>query len=123
MPLAPELAASIDAAVDACEPALRELALRIHANPELRFEEHQAAGWLGDFLRSRGHEVETGIAGMATAFRSRAGSSTGPRVAVLAEYDALPALGHACGHNLIAAGGVGAFVGAASVVSRLAGGG
>src|SRR6202012_3004406 len=81
----------------------------IHEHPELRFEEHRASGWLGDFVASRGHTVERGLAGLSTAFRARAGSGE-PRAAILAEYDALPGVGHACGHNLIAAGATGAFV-------------
>ena len=114
MSLAPDLAASIDRAVDASASDLVALSHRIHENPELRFEEHKASAWLGDFVASHGHVVERGIAGLPTAFRARAGSGK-PRIAVLAEYDALPGVGHACGHNLIAAGAVGAFVAAASV--------
>ncbi|HEY5240007.1 MAG TPA: amidohydrolase [Polyangiaceae bacterium] len=120
MSLAPELAASIDRAVDASADELVALSRRIHAHPELRFEEHQASGWLGDFVASRGHAVERGVAGLPTAFRARAGSGT-PRIAVLAEYDALPGVGHACGHNLIAAGAVGAFVAAATVAKTVGG--
>jgi amidohydrolase len=121
MTLAPELAASIDRAVDACHEELVALAQRIHAHPELRFEEHKASAWLAEFLTARGHDVERGVAGMATALRARAGAGQGPRVAVLAEYDALPGVGHACGHNLIAAGAVGAFVAAASVAAGVGG--
>src|SRR5262249_43335163 len=62
-----------------------------------------------------------GVAGMPTAFRVRAGSGKGAHVAILAEYDALPGVGHACGHNLIATGAVGAFVAAAAIVSATAG--
>ncbi len=120
MSLAPELAASIDRAVDASADELVALSRRIHAHPELRFEEHQASGWLGDFVASRGHAVERGVAGLPTAFRARAGSGS-PRIAVLAEYDALPGVGHACGHNLIAAGAVGAFVAAATVAKTVGG--
>jgi amidohydrolase len=114
MSLAPEVAASIDSAVDAHAEALRVLARRIHDNPELRFEEHQASAWLSEFVTARGHAVERGIAGMATALRASAGNGKGPRVAILAEYDALPGVGHACGHNLIAAAAAGAFVAAAA---------
>jgi amidohydrolase len=121
MSLAPELASSIDRAVDSSADELSALARRIHENPELRFEEHQASAWLGDFVASRGYPVERGVAGMPTAFRARAGKPGGPRVAVLAEYDALPGVGHACGHNLIAAGAVGAFVAAAAVAERVGG--
>jgi amidohydrolase len=120
MSLAPELAASIDSAVDASAADLVALSRRIHENPELRFEEHKACAWLGDFVASRGHAVERGVAGMPTAFRARAGTG-GPRVAILAEYDALPGVGHACGHNLIATAAVGAFVAAATVAKAVGG--
>src|SRR4051794_20898584 len=101
MPLSAELSKSIDAAVDRERDALTKLSNDIHQNPELRFEEHKAAAWIAELLRRRGFEVEHGLAGMPTALRARRGSG-GPRVAILAEYDALPEIGHACGHNLIA---------------------
>jgi amidohydrolase len=119
MTLTPELAAAIDRAVDACEADLIALARRIHDNPELRFEEHKASAWLSEFVASRGHAVERGVAGMDTAFRAYAGAGGAPCIAVLAEYDALPGIGHACGHNLIAAGAVGAFVAAAAAASAV----
>ncbi len=107
--------------VDALAPLLRDVSAKIHQNPELRFEEHKAAGWLGDALAGAGLEVERGVGGLATAFRARAGSPNGPRVAILAEYDALPVIGHACGHNLIAAGALGAFLALARQGAALAG--
>jgi amidohydrolase len=122
MSLAPDLAFAIDRTVDACADELLALARRIHQHPELRFEEHQACTWLSEFVASRGHAVDKGVAGMPTAFRARAGKrGGGPCVAILAEYDALPGVGHACGHNLIAAGAVGAFVAAAAVAERAGG--
>lgn len=96
--------------VDDLAPALRDVSLRIHANPELRFEEHRASAWLAEAVEREGLSVERGVGGLPTAFRARAGGSEGPRVAILAEYDALPEIGHACGHNLIAAGALGAFL-------------
>ena len=120
MALAPDIASSIDRTVDACTADLLALSHRIHANPELRFEEHQASQWLADFLVARGHAVERGLAGMPTALRARSGGS-GPVAAILAEYDALPGVGHACGHNLIATAAAGAFVAVAAVASRLGG--
>jgi amidohydrolase len=121
MPLSPELVSRIDGAVDASASDLAALARRIHANPELRFEEHQASAWLSDFVTARGHSVERGVAGMSTALRSRAGRRGGAAIAILAEYDALPGVGHACGHNLIAVGGAGAFVAASAVAEGLGG--
>lgn len=121
MSLDPELARAIDDAVDEETPALGRLAADIHAHPELRFEEQQAAAWIAELLSARRFEVERGLAGMPTAFRTRAGTPGGATVAILAEYDALPEIGHACGHNLIAAGAVGAFLAAARVAARAGG--
>jgi amidohydrolase len=95
--------------VNALAPTLREVSRKIHAHPELRFQEHRACGWLSDAIRARGIAVETPLGGLDTAFRARVDRG-GPRIAILAEYDALPEIGHACGHNLIAAGALGAFL-------------
>ena len=121
MPLSPEIEKAIDASVDRERDALVKLARDIHANPELRFEEHKAAGWIAELLRARGFEVEQGLAGMSTALRARRGQAKGPKVAILGEYDALPEIGHACGHNLIASSAVGAFLAAASVADTTGG--
>jgi amidohydrolase len=91
-----------------------DLSHRIHAKPELGFEEENACGWLCDALSDGGMKVERGICEMPTAFVARAGS--GPlHVAICAEYDCLPGIGHACGHNLIAAMAAGAGLAAAKV--------
>ena len=121
MPLSKDLEKAIDAAVDHERAALAKLSSDIHANPELRYEEHKAAGWIAELLRARGFDVEQGVAGLPTALRASRGNEKGPRVAILGEYDALPEIGHACGHNLIAASAVGAFLAAASVVDRTGG--
>jgi amidohydrolase len=112
---------AIVSAIDARAAALAELARKIHATPELRFEETQASAWLADTVEQAGVAVERGVGGLPTAFRARVGQGGGPRVAILAEYDALPEIGHACGHNLIAGGAVGAFLGLASVAADLGG--
>jgi len=110
----------LDDGVDRLRDALTALSLRIHAHPELRFEEHRAAAWIAELLEAHGHAVERPLGGLATAFRARAGG--GPaRVAILAEYDALPEIGHACGHNLIAAGAVGAWLALAPLAEELGG--
>jgi amidohydrolase len=118
--LSPEISKVIDETIDRERSALAKLARDIHANPELRFEEHKAAGWIAELLRARGLEVEQGLAGMPTALRSKKGSG-GPKVAILGEYDALPEIGHACGHNLIAASAVGAYLAAAAVANQTKG--
>lgn len=112
--LSPELSKIIDETIEHERVPLAQLSRDIHANPELRFQEHRAAGWIAELLRARGFEVEQNLAGMPTALRATKRNGSGPRVAILGEYDALPDIGHACGHNLIAASAVGAFLGAAA---------
>ena len=85
------------------------LSRAIHAAPELAYQERQAVANIGALLRRHGYEVEPRLGGVETAFRARVGPA-GPSVALLAEYDALPEIGHACGHNLIAMSNVGAFL-------------
>jgi amidohydrolase len=107
--------------VDHLAPTLRDVSARIHANPELRFEEHKAAAWLTESVERAGVAVERSLGGLPTAFRARVGGGAGPRVAILAEYDALPEIGHACGHNLIAGGALGAFLALARQGEAIAG--
>jgi amidohydrolase len=96
------------------EKSVLELSHRIHAHPELGFEEERASLWLSEALDHAGFAVERGVCGMPTAFSARAGH--GPlHVAICAEYDALPGIGHACGHNMIAAMAFGAGLAAARV--------
>ena len=109
-------------AVDRWAGELVETADWIHANPELGHQEHQASKRLADILGTAGAEVEMGTAGMETAFKAvLAGSSPGPTIAVLAEYDALPKLGHGCGHNLIATSALGAGLALTEVLGDLPG--
>jgi amidohydrolase len=106
------------AAFEQIEAELVALSHRIHANPEIRWEEERAAAWLGESLTDHGFAVEAGICALPTAFQATAGS--GPlHVVVCAEYDALPGIGHACGHNVIAATAVGTGVALASVADDL----
>jgi amidohydrolase len=98
--------------------ALVGLSHWIHANPELGFSETLAAGWLSEWLEKAGFEVQRPIAGLDTAISGSFGP--GPlHVALIAEYDALPGIGHACGHNVIAASAVGAGVALAGVAQQL----
>jgi amidohydrolase len=106
--------------VDAQQRSLAELSLKLHANPELGFQETKAAGWLTKYLSQHGFSIEPAICGLATAFRGSYGNGE-PVVAVLAEYDALPELGHACGHNLIAASALGAAIACKPVIDQLGG--
>lgn len=114
--------AQIDAHVLREGAALLELSHRIHAHPEVRFEEHQAAGWLAHALEAHGFVVERGVGGLPTAFEARLdGRPGGPTVALLCEYDALPGLGHACGHNVIATMGAGAAFALAPLMADVKG--
>jgi amidohydrolase len=94
------------------------LSHRIHAHPELKFEEEKSSAWTAGALSDAGLPVDAGICGLPTAFASRVGD--GPlHIAICAEYDALPAIGHACGHNIIAASAVGAGRALAPLVDEL----
>lgn len=108
------------ARIDAQRATLTELSDRIHGNPELRFEEHRACTWLAEYLERTGFAVERGAYGLPTAFAARAGTGQ-PRVAVLCEYDALPGIGHGCGHNIIGAAGVGAAAALADLIRETGG--
>ncbi|MDP6979376.1 MAG: M20 family metallopeptidase [Myxococcota bacterium] len=119
---APEaLKQEVDDWVDSQRDALLEISHRIHAHPELAFEEHAACSLLVDALRRAGLDVETPIGGLDTAFATEFGTGDGPTVALLAEYDALPEIGHACGHNLIATAAVGAGLALAALDGDLPG--
>ncbi|QBJ95405.1 M20 family peptidase [Rhodococcus sp. ABRD24] len=115
-PSAPSAAAS--AAVLAARPDLVALSHSIHAEPELAFEEHRSAAKVSELLRERGFEVRSGIADLPTAFDATFGSGE-LVIGICAEYDALPEIGHACGHNIIAAAAVGAGVALAPLADQL----
>jgi amidohydrolase len=115
-----ELKASVIAKVEAQRRELRNLSLKIHSNPELGFKEVKAAAWLTQYLEKNGFSVEGGVCELPTAFRGSYGKGK-PAIALVAEYDALPHLGHACGHNLIAGSSVGAAVAAKAAIDRLGG--
>jgi amidohydrolase len=105
-------------AVSADESVLVALSHQIHAHPELGFEEEQSSAWCAELLADAGLEVEMGICDLPTAFCATAGS--GPfTVVICAEYDALPGIGHACGHNVIASAAVGAGRALAAVADDL----
>ena len=115
-----KLKALVIGEVDARRQQLSKLALKIHSNPELGFNEVKAADWLTQYLEENGFSIERGICGLPTAFKASYGKGK-PAIAILAEYDALPDLGHACGHNLIAAGAIGAGVASKSAIDQLDG--
>src|SRR2546428_5533868 len=109
-------------AIDGRHDSFCELSRGIHANPESAYEERQAATRLADFLEKNGFKVQRGYRGIETSYRGDAsGKSGGPRVAILAEYDALAELGHGCGHNLIAMIGTAAAVAVRQVIADVEG--
>jgi amidohydrolase len=107
-------------AVDGLASELVALSHAVHGYAETAFHEHRSARTLMDFLRRHGMQVRSGVAGLPTAFAADAGTS-GPLTVVLCEYDALPGMGHGCGHNVVAAAGAGA--GAALAALTASGGG
>jgi amidohydrolase len=118
-----ELAAvknQIDEVVARHADRLIQTSRQIHAEPELGFAEHAAHDLLCEVLGDAGLEVSRGAYGLPTAFEAVAGTA-GPRIAVLCEYDALPGIGHACGHNIIGTAGVGAGIAAAALAEDLGG--
>lgn len=109
-------------AIDARRADLVALSLSIHAEPEIGFKEHKSARKLADFLADNGFSVQRPYKDVETAYRGdAAGAGNGPTVAILTEYDALPDIGHACGHNLIAMMGTGAAIGVRAVLKDLPG--
>jgi len=129
-----EAKARLAAAVQAARAEILDLSHRVHASPEPAFEEHQAAAWVAEMLERHGFAVERPVGSLATAVRAirpggrggrggrgGSGKSGGPRIGILAEYDALPGLGHGCGHNSMAASGVGAAIALAAVADELPG--
>ena len=108
------------AEVDRRRDELIALSLKIHANPEIAFQEEKASAWLADYLESEGFAVERGICQLPTAFRASYGKGE-PRVAFLAEYDALPGVGHGCGHNIIGTASAAAGLAAKAVAGETGG--
>ena len=111
---------TVAAAIDARAQELIDASLAIHRQPELLFQEHAAAKLVADRLQQAGFHVEREICGLETAFRATCGSGT-PRVAIMAEYDAIPEIGHGCGHNVIAAAALGAGEALAALGAELLG--
>ena len=106
--------------VDAIADILLEASHAIHKNPELNFEEHFAHETLTGILEDQGLSPQRGAYDLETAFEASVGDE-GVCVAVLCEYDALPDIGHACGHNIIGTAGLGAGIAASKVAERLGG--
>src|SRR5947209_13648717 len=100
------------------EGALVELSHTVHGHPELAFEEERSSHWAADALAGGGFSVDAGVCDLPTAFVATAGS--GPlTIGICAEYDALPGIGHACGHNILAAAAAGAGIALAEAADDL----
>ena len=109
-------------AIDAARVSLFDISTKMHAETELAFEEVKAQGWQCDVLEAAGFKMECGLGSLKTAFRATVDSGKpGPRIAFLCEYDGLPVYGQSCGHNVVAAAGVGAAIGLAKVIARIGG--
>ena len=124
MPAPSDLKARATAAIEANRDEILALSRAIHADPEPAFEEHRAAARVAAAIAGHGYAVERPAGRLATAVRGRLTGGLGPdgpRIGVLAEYDALPGLGHGCGHNTMAASGVGAAIALAAVRDSFAG--
>ncbi|KAI7817714.1 hypothetical protein BC939DRAFT_402301 [Gamsiella multidivaricata] len=113
-----ELAKTIEQAIGSVSKELREISLKLHENPELSYEEYKAHALLTDYLEKKGFQVERKAYGLDTAFVARAGSSDKVTIGICSEYDALPGIGHACGHNLIAISGVATAIGLKAVIEK-----
>lgn len=109
--------------VEKLKDELIALSRALHANPETAYKEQKSSALIADFLRRHGFNIEMGVCGLETAFRGlkKCAMGEGPRVAFIVEYDALPGLGHGCGHNLIASAGAGAAIGLAAFSGQLPG--
>ncbi len=100
-------------AVERVLPDALELSHRVHATPEIAYQERKAAAWTSELMAGHGFEVSGPVAGLETAFVARRpGSRPGPVIALLGEYDALPEVGHGCGHNLMCSSSAGAAIAA-----------
>jgi amidohydrolase len=115
-----ELKSEVSRQIEEQRHNLIELSLNIHDNPELGYKEEKASGLLTEYLAKNGFNIEKGVGGFPTAFKATYGDSK-PVIALLAEYDALPEIGHGCGHNIIAASSVGAAVASKSTVDNFGG--
>jgi amidohydrolase len=111
-----ELLARTEQAVEAARAELLALSHDLHAHPELGYEEHRSVRAVAELLARHGIDAQVGVHGLETALRASTGTG-GPTVAVLAEYDALPGIGHGCGHNVICSSAVGAFLGLHAVLA------
>lgn len=114
---------ALERAVAAILPDAIDLSQRVHAHPEIAFQERDASAWTAELLDRHGFEITAPAGGLETAFVARwKGNAEGPVVALAGEYDALPEVGHGCGHNLMCSSSAGAAIAAARILGREFGG-
>jgi amidohydrolase len=111
----------VASAIDAMRAELLGLSHAIHQEPELALEEFKAAGRLSDAVETHDLGVQREAFGLKTSYVAEFGNTAGPTIAILSEYDALPGVGHACGHNIIATAGYGAAIALSKLNGRLPG--
>ncbi|KAF9095250.1 hypothetical protein BGX27_001304 [Mortierella sp. AM989] len=113
-----EFAKTVHQSIEAVSTELREISLKLHDDPELSYEEYRAHALLTDYLEKKGFKVERKAYGLDTAFVAQAGNSDKVTIGICSEYDALPGIGHACGHNLIAISGLATAIGLKAVIEK-----
>ncbi|OJJ73492.1 hypothetical protein ASPBRDRAFT_41176 [Aspergillus brasiliensis CBS 101740] len=113
-----EMEETISQAIDKVSAGLRELSLKIHENPELCYGEHKAHDAICNYLNTLGLDVKPKAYGLETSFLAEYGNEDGKVVDFCAEYDALPEIGHGCGHNLIAVSSIASFLGVVAVMKQ-----
>src|ERR1700733_9862427 len=111
----------VAAAIDGMRAELLELSHAIHQEPELALQEFKSARKLEDAVARHDIPVQRGAFGLETAYAAEFGKDGSPTIAILSEYDALPGVGHACGHNIIATAGLGAAMALSKLGARLPG--
>lgn len=116
-----ELETRLLESLDRLQPELIEVSRTIHSNPETAYKEYAASALLASKLEENGYQVQRKAADIDTAFVAYAGQNPSPTIAILAEYDALPVIGHACGHNLMATAALGAGLALRGIVDKLPG--
>ena len=116
-----QLKKDVCSAVDDLRAELLALSHAIHDEPELALEEFKAAERLTNGVEGHGIKVQRAAFGLKTGYVAEFGKAVGPNIAILSEYDALPGIGHACGHNIIATSGYGAAIALSKLNGRLPG--
>ncbi|KAG0251714.1 hypothetical protein BG011_007427 [Mortierella polycephala] len=113
-----EFAKTVHQAIESVSAEMRDISLKLHSDPELSYKEYHAHALLTDYLEKKGFTVERKAYGLDTAFVARAGNSDKVTIGICSEYDALPGIGHACGHNLIAISGIATAIGLKAAIDK-----